>query len=127
MELSFRSEGVHAPVGDDRNGPRSFVEAEVVAVVGPVREAPLAHARPRVERLDDLFATPAMKQNDAPADDDRAGEAFPARDLPDLRPPILGPRLSKRRPAVDAVAVRAEKLRPVRCSSVQGVVSDDDE
>jgi hypothetical protein len=75
VQLPFRAERIDDAVGDDRRGARPFVEAEVVAVGRRIRVAPDAVARPRIDRLDDLFATDAMKQDDARPDDDGAGEA----------------------------------------------------
>ena len=74
VQLPFRAERVDAILRDDRNGARSFVEAEIVAVGGRIREPPERVAAACVERLDHLFVADAMKQDQAIASHDRPGK-----------------------------------------------------
>jgi hypothetical protein len=66
----------------------------------------------RVKSTADVRAD-AMKQDEPGAGDDRPGKAGPDRFLPDHPRSGRRPRRCERRSAVDAVSLRAEKLRPV--------------
>jgi hypothetical protein len=114
MQLSLGAEGVDDAAGNDRNRPRAFVEAEVVAIGRGVGVLPDRRASGRLQRFDNFLGTNAMKQDDLAAGDDRTAEAGTDVFLPDLTGATRRPGVGERRAAVDAVPGRAKELRPVR-------------
>ena len=113
MQLALRAERVDDAIGDDRHGARSFVEAEVVAVVRGVRVAPDRCAGLGVERLEHFLVADAVEEQHAVLDDRGPGECLTDLLAPDDLRAGRAPRLGQWRAGVGAVAIRSEKLRPV--------------
>ena len=127
MQHALRAERVDAPAGDGRGGARSFVEAEIVAILGRVIENPDRGAGLGVERLDDLFGAYAMKQDQPAGRYHRTGEALSDVLFPDHRRAALGPFRRQVAARIDAVARRPEELRPVLGERAGGHDGEDHE
>ena len=97
VELPLRTERVDDAVRDDRHRARTLVESEVVAVGRRVGVAPLARARARIDRFDNLLVPDAVEQDDAPLGDDRAAESLADVLAPDDARSLRRPR-SRRAP-----------------------------
>ena len=91
VQLSFRAERVDDPVGNDRHGPRPFVEPKIVPVGGGIRVPPLRCAGRRVERVDDFTILETVEQ------DQTVVARQPARSAPGR--PARARALAGRRPA----------------------------
>ena len=76
--------------GDHRHRARPFVEAEIVAIGGRVREVPVRLAGPRLECVDDFLAADAMEQDQPIAGHHRAGKSLADVFLPDSLGPPAG-------------------------------------
>ena len=66
VQLALGAERVDHAVGNDRDGARTFVESEVVAIASWGRRSATSSAPVfGVERLEDFFVADAMKEDDA--------------------------------------------------------------
>src|ERR1051325_5790529 len=95
------------------SGARAFVETEIVAITGRIIEAPKWLACRFAEALHCLLVIHAMEENNFPQRHDRAAEALADLPLPNDRRPFFWPAFGEVGGGVSAVAVGAEKLRPV--------------
>ena len=82
LQYAFRAKSVNSFAGDGRRSARSFVETEVVTIIGGVVNGPDGLTGESVERVDDSAVFAAMEQDDPAARHHRAAETLANVDLP---------------------------------------------
>src|SRR6266481_3069194 len=113
MQNTLRTVRVNPAFVDGRGRARSFVKAEIVVIPGGIIKAPKRFARARLEAFDYFLVINAMEENQFTFGNNRTAEALAHFFLPNRERPFFGPFPCQLVRGVNAVACRAEELRPI--------------